>query len=54
VGSLQLYTEKLEKLSSMSTDDDQRLRYDEKLRDVDGILRSIQLAARRDFVLDLT
>lgn len=38
----------------MSTDDDQRLRYDEKLQDVDGILRSIQLAAKRDFELDLT
>jgi hypothetical protein len=51
--ALQFYAERLEKLSSMSTDDDQRLRFDEKLQDLDGILRSIQSAAKRDYNVDL-
>ncbi|MEY4582662.1 MAG: hypothetical protein RL701_7365 [Pseudomonadota bacterium] len=51
--ALQFYAERLEKLSSMSTDDDQQLKYDEKLQDLDGVLRSIQHAAKQDYELDL-
>lgn len=51
--ALQFYAERLEKLSSMSTDEDQTLKYDEKLQDMDGLLRSIQEAAKRDFQLEL-
>ncbi|HEY0684054.1 MAG TPA: hypothetical protein VGD45_17110 [Steroidobacter sp.] len=51
--ALQHYQERLEKFSSMSTDEDQQLKYDEKLQDMDGLLRSIKLAAKNDYQLDL-
>ena len=51
--ALQFYADRLEKLSSMSTDEDQRLKFDEKLQDLDGVLRTIQHAAKRDYELDL-
>lgn len=51
--ALKHYQARLEKLSSMSTDEDQQLKYDEKLQDMDGILRSIKLAAKNDYQLDL-
>ena len=47
------YAERLEKLAAMSTDEDQQLRYDEKLQDMEGLRRSIKLAAERDFELKL-
>lgn len=51
--ALKHYEEKLEKLSSMSTDEDQQLKYDEKLQDIEAILKSIKLAAMNDFELKL-
>ena len=51
--ALKHYEERLEKLSSMSTDEDQRLKYDEKLQDIEGILKSIKIAAMRDYELKL-
>lgn len=51
--ALKHYEERLEKLSSMSTDEDQQLKYDEKLQDVDGLLRSIKIAAKNDYELRL-
>lgn len=48
------YEERLTKLSAMSTDEDQQLKYDEKLQDLEGLLRSLKLAAKKDFQLDLT
>ncbi len=43
----------LEKLSAMSTDEDQRLTYDEKLQGMEGIKKSLQIAAMRDYELKL-
>lgn len=40
-------------MSSMSTDEDQRLEYDEKLQDIEGILKSLKLAAMKDYELRL-
>lgn len=51
--ALKHYEERLEKLSSMSTDEDQRLKYDEKLQDIEGILKSLKIAAMRDYELKL-
>jgi len=51
--ALKQYEEKLEKLSSMSTDEDQQLKYDEKLQDIDGLLKSIKIAAMNDYELKL-
>lgn len=51
--ALKHYEEKLEKLSSMSTDEDQQLKYDEKLQDIEAILKSIKLAAMNDYELKL-
>ena len=51
--ALKHYEERLEKLSSMSTDEDQQLKYDEKLQDIEGLLRSVKLAAQSDYELDL-
>lgn len=51
--ALKHYEERLEKLSSMSTDEDQQLKYDEKLQDLDGLLRSIKIAAKNDYELRL-
>ncbi|MEY4582964.1 MAG: hypothetical protein RL701_7667 [Pseudomonadota bacterium] len=47
------YAVRLEKLSSMSTDEDQQLKYDEKLQDLEGVLRAIKLAAKSDYELEL-
>lgn len=51
--ALKHYEERLEKLSSMSTDEDQQLKYDEKLQDLDGLLKSIKIAAENDYELSL-
>ena len=51
--ALKHYEERLTKLSSMSTDEDQQLKYDEKLQDLDGVLRSIKIAAKTDYELEL-
>jgi hypothetical protein len=51
--ALKHYEERLEKLSSMSTDEDQQLKYDEKLQDIDSILKSIKNAAINDYELKL-
>ena len=51
--ALKHYEERLSKLSSMSTDEDQQLKYDEKLQDIEGMLRSIKIAAKNDYELNL-
>jgi hypothetical protein len=51
--ALKHYEERLEKLSSMSTDEDQQLKYDEKLQDLEGLLRSVKIAAQSDYQLEL-
>jgi len=51
--ALKHYEERLEKLSSMSTEEDQQLKYDEKLQDLEGLRRSIRIAAQSDFQLEL-
>ena len=51
--ALKHYEERLEKLSSMSTDEDQQLKYDEKLQDIEGLLKSIKIAAENDYELRL-
>jgi len=51
--ALKHFEERLDKLSSMSTDEDQQLKYDEKLQDLDGILKSIKIAAQNDYDLNL-
>jgi len=50
---LKSYEERLEKLSSMSTDEDQQLKYDEKLQYMEGIMNSIKIAAKNDYQLSL-
>jgi len=51
--ALRHYEERLTKLSSTSTDEDQQLKYDEKLQDLDGILQSLKIAAKNDYELSL-
>lgn len=51
--ALKHYEERLEKLSTMTTDEDQQLRYDEKLQDLEGLLASIKHAALSDYQLEL-
>jgi hypothetical protein len=51
--ALKHYEGRLEKLSSMSTDEDQQLKYDEKLQDIEGLLKSIKIAAENDYELRL-
>ncbi|PKM45696.1 MAG: hypothetical protein CVV05_05395 [Gammaproteobacteria bacterium HGW-Gammaproteobacteria-1] len=51
--ALKHYEERLEKLSSMTTDEDQQLKYDEKLQDINGLLRSVKIAAQSDYNLEL-
>ena len=51
--ALKHYEQRLEKLSSMSTDEDQQLKYDEKIQDIEGILNSIKIAAKNDYQLEL-
>ncbi len=52
--ALKYYEERLEKMSSMTNDENQELVYDEKLQDIDGLLKSIKLAAKNDYNLDLS
>jgi hypothetical protein len=51
--ALNYYQERPTTLSSMSTDEDQQLKYDEKLQDLDGILQSLKIAAKSDYELVL-
>lgn len=51
--ALKYYEERLEKLSSMTTDEDQQLKHAEKLQDIEGILKSIKLCAMNDYNLKL-
>jgi len=51
--ALKHYEERLEKLSSMTTDEDQQLKYDEKLQDLEGLLRSVKIGAQSDYNLEL-
>lgn len=51
--ALKHYEERLGKMSSMSTDEQQRLKYNEKLQDIEGLLKSVRLAAQNDFQLKL-
>ncbi|GLR00044.1 hypothetical protein [Dyella mobilis] len=51
--ALKHYEERLEKLSSTSADEDQQLKYDEKLQDIDGLLEVIKIAAENDYELML-
>lgn len=51
--ALKHYEERLTRLSSMSTDEDQQLTYDEKLQDLQGIRTSLKIAAKNDYQLDL-
>ncbi len=51
--ALKHYEDRLEKLSSMSTDEDQQLKYDEKIQDIEGIMNSIKISAKNDYQLIL-
>lgn len=51
--ALKHYEQRLEKLSAMSTDEDQQLKYDEKIQDIEGLLISIKVAAKNDYQLEL-
>lgn len=51
--ALKHYEGRLEKLSSMETDEDKQLAYDEKLQDLQGTLDSIKIAAKNDYRIDL-
>ena len=51
--ALKHYEDRLEKLSSMETDEDKQLAYDEKLQDLEGLLNSIKAAAQEDYQLSL-
>ncbi len=46
------YESRLEKFSSMSTDEDKQLEYDEKLQDIEGAKNSLSIAAKNDFELE--
>jgi len=47
------YESRLAKYSEMSTDEDKLLEYDEKLQDIEGIKKSLAIAAKNDFELEL-
>ena len=51
--ALEHYEERLQKLSSMSTEEDQQLKYDEKRQDIEGLLASVKIAANNDYQLKL-
>ena len=51
--ALKCYEERLDKLSSMTTDEDQEVIYDEKLQDIDGMIKTLKIAAKNDFDLEL-
>ncbi len=48
------YEARLEKLSEMSTDEDQQLRYDEKLQDMANLKQTVKTAAAQDWDLSLS
>ena len=50
--ALKHYEERLEKLSSMETNEDKQLAYDEKLEDIDGLLKSVKASAKSDYELE--
>jgi hypothetical protein len=50
--ALRHYKERLEKMASMTTDEDQQFKHDEKVQDIDGLLASIRLAAKDDYQLE--
>lgn len=52
--ALKYYEERLEKLSAMETDEDRQLAYDEKLQDLEGMLKALKIAAQEDYQLDLS
>ncbi|TMO47935.1 hypothetical protein CWC24_05930 [Pseudoalteromonas ruthenica] len=51
--ALKCYEERLDKLSSMTTDEDQEVIYDEKLQDIEGMIKALKIAAKNDFDLEL-
>jgi hypothetical protein len=51
--ALRHYEERLSKFSAMSADEDQQLIYDEKLQDLEGLLRTVKLAAKSDYQIEL-
>jgi hypothetical protein len=51
--ALKHYKERLEKMAAMTTDEDQQLKYDEKVQDIDGVLSALKLAAKGDYGLEL-
>ena len=51
--ALKHYETKLDKMSSMTIDEDQELAYDEKLQDIEGILNTIKHSAKTDYDLEL-
>ncbi len=51
--ALKHYEERLEKLSSMETDEEKQLSYYEKLQDLDGLINAVKNAAKSDYELEL-
>ncbi|KJY95673.1 hypothetical protein [Pseudoalteromonas ruthenica] len=51
--ALKCYEERSDKLSSMTTDEDQEVIYDEKLQDIEGMIKALKIAAKNDFDLEL-
>ncbi len=51
--ALKHYEAKLDKMSSMTIDEDQELIYDEKLQDLEGVLNSLKISAKDDYGLEL-
>ena len=51
--ALKHYEERLDKLSSMTTDEDQEVMYDEKLQDIEGVLKALKVCAKNESDLDL-
>ena len=52
--ALKHYEGRLEKMSSMTTNEDQELKYDEKLQDIDGLLNALKIADKNDYDLNLS
>jgi len=52
--ALKHYRERLDKMSSMTTNEDQEISYDEKIQDIDGLLESIRISAKNKYDLDLS
>jgi len=51
--ALKYYEKHLEKLSSMTSDEDQELVYDEKRQDIEGLLKAIKTLAKNHYGLEL-